>query len=116
MDYKHIEILPLYPKQIDLRQRGTNTLVCGWGSVSQDDLYKDAIGDAQWSRNLHCMNVELLSQERCQHASLSRDFKRKLICAQASIKHQKTTSVTIYFVDKLMFFILSSGFFVMQLA
>ena len=101
---------------MDLRQHKTHALVCGWGTVSQDDQFKDAIGEAQYSQNLHCMNINLLSPVRCGQTYLARDFKRKLICAQASIKHQKTTLVTFYFVDKLTFFILSTGFSVMQLS
>ena len=116
MDYKHIEILPLYAKPFDLRLHGTIALVCGWETVSQDDLLKDAIGDAQCSQNLDCMNIDLFGPQRCRRTCLARDFRRKLMCAPTSIKHEKTTLVTFYFVDKLTFFILSSGFFVTQLA
>ena len=66
MDYKHIEILPLYSTPIQLNRLRTIGVVCGWGTVSQDDVFDGDTGDAKYSQNLHCMNVELLSQLRCQ--------------------------------------------------
>ena len=93
MDYKHIEILPLYSKPIQLHRTRADGLVCGWETVSQDDVLDDATGDAKYSQNLHCMNVRLLGQLPCQRAFLRRDFRRKLICGQSLIRHQKITLV-----------------------
>ena len=100
MDYKHIEILPLYSKPINLRQIGTIALLCGWGTVSQDDVLNDGTRDEQYLQNLHCVNIELLGSKVCKEAFLARDFKNKLICGQALRKHQKITLVTFYFGNK----------------
>ena len=93
MDYKHIEILPLYSKPIYLHEVGADGLICGWGTVLQDDVCDDATGDEEYSQNLHCMNVELLSQLHCRQVFLSRDYKRKLMCGQSLERRQKITSV-----------------------
>ena len=116
MDYKHIEILPLYSKPIDLRQIGTIALLCGWGTASQGDVLDDATGDAKYSQNLHCMDLKLLRPPLCRQSFLTGDFGRKIICGQAFGKHYKITSVSFYIVNKLTFFILSSRSFVTQLA
>ena len=115
MDYKHIEILPLYSKPIDLRQIGTVALLCGWGTVSQDDVLNDGTGDAQYLQNLHCVNIELLGSKVCKQSPLTRDFKAKVICGYAIRNNQNITLVILYFGNKLTRFILSSGFHVMQL-
>ena len=104
MDYKDIETLPLYLKAIKVREIGTVALVCGWGTVSQDNLFKDAIGDAQYSQNLHCMNIDLLGPLSCQKILLARDFKTKLMCGRALRKHQKITLVTFHSGNKLTCF------------
>ena len=93
MDYKHIEILPLYSKPIQLHRARADGSVCGWGTVSHDDAFDDATGDAKYSQNLHCMDVQLLSQQRCPRAFLTRDFRRKLMCGQSSKSHQRITLV-----------------------
>ena len=92
MDYKQIEILPLYSKAIESRRVGADCLVCLWGTASQEDVFDDATEDAKFSQNLHCMNAELLSHTRCQQTSLSKDFS-KLMCGQSVNRHQKITLV-----------------------
>ena len=109
-------MLPLYTKPTNLRQIGSTALLCGWGSVSQDDVLDDATGDAKYSQNLHCMNLILLTQPGCWQYFVTGDFERKVICGQAVETHHIITLVIFYFVNKLTFFILSSGFFVTQLA
>ena len=89
MDYKHIEILPLYAKPINLHQIGTSALVCGWKTESQDDVAYDATGDAKYSQNPHCMELDLLSPPHCRQSLLSGDFQRKAICGQALRTQQK---------------------------
>ena len=101
MDYKHIEILPLYSKPINLRQIGTIALLCGWGTVPQDDVLNDGTGDAQYLQNLHCVNIKLFSSKVCKRSFLARDFKAKLICGEAVGEHQKITLVIFYFRNKL---------------
>ena len=93
MDYEHIEILPLYTKPIDLRQVGANALVCGWGTVLQDDVLDNATGEVQYSQNLHCMGLNLSSPLHCKQAFSSKDFRRKLICGLALSRRQKITLV-----------------------
>ena len=93
MDYKHIEILPFYAKRINLPKIGTTALVCGCETVSLDDVLDEATGDAKYSQNLHCMNVELLNRQRCQKSLLLGDFQRKVICGETLGTYQKTTLV-----------------------
>ena len=93
MDYKHIEILPLYAKPLNLIQIKTRALVCGWETVSQDDVFDDATGDAKYSQNLHCMELDLLSPPLCRKSLFSGDFQRKVICGQALGTYQIITWV-----------------------
>ena len=79
----------MYSKPIDLRQQRMNALVCGWGTVSQDDVLDDATGDAKYSQNLHCMDLNLLGPLICRKYFSSGDFYKKVICAQALGIHQK---------------------------
>ena len=93
MDYKHIEILPLYTKPINSYQIGTRSLVCGWGTASQGDVLDDATGDAKYSQNVRCMDFNLLSPLRCQQSLPSADFKKKVICGRALGTYRKITLV-----------------------
>ena len=88
-----MDFLPLYSKPIQLNRARADGLVCGWGTVSHDDVFDDATGDAKYSQNLHCMDVQLLSQLRCQQAFLRRDFRSKLMCGQSLESNQKITLV-----------------------
>ena len=109
-------MLPLYTKPTNLHQIGARALVCGWGTVSQDDVLDDATGDAKYSQNLHCMDLKLLSPPLCRQSLLTGDFGKKVICGQAIGTHHNITLVSFYFVNKFTFFILSSRSFVTQLA
>ena len=93
MDYKHIEIIPLYAKPINSHQIGTRALVCGWRTVPQDDVLDDATEDAKYSQNLHCMDLDVLSPPLCRKSLFSGDFQRRVICGQALGTHQKITLV-----------------------
>ena len=109
-------MLPLYTKPTNTHVIGSTAVVCGWETVSQDDVLDDATGDAKYSQNLHCMDLKLLSPPFCRQTFLTGDFAKKVICGEAFGTDHKITSVNFYFVNKLTFFILSSGFFVTQLA
>ena len=93
MDYNHIEIIPLYTKPTNLQLIGTTALVCGWKTVPQDDVLDDATGDAKYSQNLHCMDLELLNPIFCRKSLFPADFQRIVICGQALGTHQKITLV-----------------------
>ena len=93
MDYTHTEIIPLCAKPINPPQIGTAALVCGWKTVPQDDVLDDATGDAKYSQNLHCMDLDLLSPRFCRKSLFSGDFKRRVICGQALGTRQKITLV-----------------------
>ena len=93
MDYTHIEILPLYTKPTNLLLIGSRAIVCGWGTVPQDDVLDDATGDAKYAQNLHCMDLDLLGLLFCRKSLFSGDFQRIVICGQALGTHQKITLV-----------------------
>ena len=93
MDYTHIEILPLYTKPTNLNLIGSRALVCGWGTVPQDDVLDDATGDAKYSQNVRCMDFNLLSATLCQQFLLSGDFHRKVMCGEVLGTYRKITLV-----------------------
>ena len=93
MDYKDIKTLDLYAKPIDLRNIGFNALVCGWGTVSQDNVVNNATGYAQYTDNLHCMCFRLQGTRACRKFLIRRDYEFKLICGKPEEEHQEITSV-----------------------
>ena len=93
MDYKHIEILPLYKKPINLYRIGLNAVVCGWKTISQDDVLAGATQNAQYLQNLHCTDLNLLGSQLCRQTLIYRDFREKLVCGEALGKYQKFTLV-----------------------
>ena len=95
--------MPLYPIKIDLRSHGNSASICGWGSVKEDDV--DDVGDASFSDNLNCLNIQLANRLTCFSAIRFGDYSKVLICGRAKYPDQKTTLVITLKIMLLYIFV-----------
>ena len=82
----------LYTERFDLRKQGRDALVCGWGTVSKDEM-NVSIGRAEYSENLHCLFLSLGNRSECQKFYVHGDFQREQSCARAKFQGKKITLV-----------------------
>ena len=85
----------LYEERFDLRRHGKDALVCGWGSVTQDDELNNSIGNAEYSENLHCLPLQISSRASCERFVKYGDFRITLTCAKAKFPGAMATLVII---------------------
>ena len=67
--------------------------VCGWGSTEYDDHKYNFIGNAKFSENLHCMSITIRNDSICRKAVSGGDYRKKLMCGEATFGEQFPTLV-----------------------
>ena len=85
--------MSLYQERINLIRHGYDALVCGWGTVTNDDEKSGSIGTAEYSENLHCLPLLMGNRQSCYNNIGYGDFQRKLLCAKAKFSGKKITLV-----------------------